>query len=100
MKVAKEFSMSNLREQKPVVPCTFPVNNPNLQPECLGTLQGYIRLACHGCGVQYDRREVEEYTHPTAIHVSRFVCLQGHLGEARRLWVPDLPKRSSRSRIP
>jgi hypothetical protein len=41
--------------------------DPSLKPEGLGKHQGYIRLACHACGVQYDRREVEEYTHPTAM---------------------------------
>ena len=80
--------MSDEREQKPVLPCTLPVNNPSLAPEGFGKHQGYIRLPCYACGVQYDRREVEEYTHPHAIHVACFVCPKEHLGEARRLWEP------------
>jgi hypothetical protein len=80
--------MSDEREFRPVLSCTLPVNDPSLKPEGLGKHQGYIRLACHACGVQYDRREVEEYTHPTAMHVSRFVCPKGHLGEDRRVWEP------------
>jgi hypothetical protein len=72
----------------PVPPCTLPINDPSLKPEGLGKHQGYIRLACYACGVQYDRREVEEYTHPHALHVSRFVCPKGHLREDRRIWEP------------
>jgi hypothetical protein len=65
--------MSNLREQKPVLSCTLPVKNPSLPPGGFGKRQGYARVPCHACGVQY-RREIEEYSHPFAIHVSRFVC--------------------------
>jgi hypothetical protein len=81
-------SMPDLREQKPVLPCTLPVNNPNLVPEVFSGRGGYSRVPCHGCGVQYDRREIEQYSHPYAIHVSRFTCPRGHLGEARRVWEP------------
>jgi hypothetical protein len=65
--------MSNLREQKPVLPCTLPVHDPSLAPEGFGERQGYARVPCYACGVQYDRREIEEHSHPNAIHVSRFV---------------------------
>jgi hypothetical protein len=80
--------MSELREQKRVMPRTLPVNNPNLALEGFGTHLGYSRVPCHACGVQYDRREIEQYSHLHAVHVSRFVCPRGHLGEARRLWQP------------
>jgi hypothetical protein len=83
--------MSDERELQPVEPCKLPVNDPSLKPEGLGKHQCYIRLACHAGGVQYDRREVEEYTHPTAMHVSRFICPKGHLGEDRRIWEPVPP---------
>ena len=75
-----------------VQPCTLPVNNPNLEPEWFGPVAtggkgwAYIRIPCLDCGVQYDRREVEEHSHPTALHVSRFKCPKGHLGETRREW--------------
>ena len=49
-----------------------------------------VRVPCDGCGIQYDRREIEEYSHPHALHVLRFVCPKGHLCEARRLWEPAL----------
>ena len=49
------------------------MNDPSLKPEGHGEHQGYIRLASHD-GVQYDRREVEEYSHPHAIHVAQFVA--------------------------
>jgi hypothetical protein len=80
--------MSNSREQKPVLPCTLPINDPSLAPEGFGTHLGFSRVPCHACGVQYDRREIEQYSHPHAVHVSRFVCPRGHLGEARRVWEP------------
>jgi hypothetical protein len=80
--------MSVEREQKHVQPCTLPVSNPRLEPEELGKHQGYIRVVCYACGVQYDRREIEEYSHPFAHHVSNFMCPKGHLDEARRLWKP------------
>jgi hypothetical protein len=69
--------MSDLREQKPVLACTLPVNNPNLAPEIFNGRGCYSRVPCHACGVQYDRREIEQYSHPHAIHVSRFVCPRG-----------------------
>jgi hypothetical protein len=37
--------MSNLREQKPVVPCTLPVKDPSLPPEGFGKRQGYAPCA-------------------------------------------------------
>jgi hypothetical protein len=83
--------MSNERELKPVPPCLLPVNNLlNLEPEYFGERlgHGYVRVPRKACGVQYDRREIEEYSHPYAHHVSSFMCPKGHLGEARRLWAP------------
>jgi hypothetical protein len=85
--------MSDQRELRPVQPCTLPVNDPSLEPEGFGERQGYARVPCYACGVQYDRREIEEYSHPHAIHVSPFVCPKSHLGEARRIWEPVLQLR-------
>jgi hypothetical protein len=48
----------------------------------------HVRVPRDACGVQYDRREVEEYSHPHAIHVAQFVCPKGHLNEERRIWEP------------
>jgi hypothetical protein len=69
------------------------VNNLNLEPEYFGERLGwaYVRVPCKACGVQYDRREIEEYSHPYAHHVSSFMCPNGHLGEARRIWEPVPP---------
>lgn len=82
--------MSNPQELKRVPPCTLPVNNLILEPEYFGERLGlgYVRVPCTACGVQYDRREIEEYSHPFAHHVSNFMCPRGHLGEARRVWEP------------
>ena len=82
--------MPNERELKPVPPCTLPVNNLSLEPEYFGERLGwaYLRVPCKACGVQYDRREIEEYSHAYAHHVSSFMCPKGHLGEARRIWGP------------
>jgi hypothetical protein len=91
MKIAKGIQMSDERELKPVPPCTLPVNNLNLEPEYFGERLGwaYVRVPCRACGVQqYDRREIEEYSHAYAHHVSSFMCPKGHLGEARRIWEP------------
>lgn len=89
-KIAKEIPMSDERELKPVPPCLLPVNNLDLEPEYFGERLGwaYVRVPCKACGVQYDRREIEEYSHPYAHRVSSFMCPDGHLGEARRLWEP------------
>jgi hypothetical protein len=83
-------SMPNERELKRVPPCLLPVNNLSLEPEYFGERLGrdYVRVPCKACGVQYDRREIEEYSHPYAHHVSSFMCPKGHLGEARRIWEP------------
>ena len=83
-------SMPNNRELKRVPRCLLPVNNLNLEPEYVGERLGwaYVRVPCKACGIQYDRREIEEYSHPYAHHVSCFLCPKGHLGEARRLWEP------------
>jgi hypothetical protein len=82
--------MPNERELKPVSPCLRRVNNLGLEPESFG--EGldwaHLRVPCKACGVQYDRREIEEYSHPYAHHVSSFMCPKGHLGEARRIWEP------------
>ena len=86
--VAKGNPMSDQRELRPVQPCILPVNDPSLAPEYFNGRGGYSRVPCHACGVQHDRREIEQYPHPHAIHVSRFMCPKGHLGEARRLWEP------------
>jgi hypothetical protein len=37
--------MSDLREQKPILPCTLPVNDPSLEPEGFGTHLGYAGSA-------------------------------------------------------
>jgi hypothetical protein len=50
--------MSDERDQKSILPCTPAENNPRLEPEGFGALQGYVRVACYACGVQYDRREL------------------------------------------
>jgi hypothetical protein len=40
---------------------------------------GWIRVHCEECGIDYDIREIEnEATHPTANHVARFDCPNGH----------------------
>ncbi len=82
--------MSEPKELKRVAPCTLPINNLTLEPEYLGERLdwGFVRVPCKACGVQYDRREIEEYSHPFAHHVSRFMCPKGHPGEARRIWGP------------
>jgi hypothetical protein len=60
------------------------------EPEYLSWLpggMGYIMIRCSQCGVDYDRRDVTEHgSHPSAIHVSRFTCPQGHSTENRRMW--------------
>lgn len=68
-----------------VPPCTLPINDPSLKPEGLGKHQGNVRVACHACGVQYDRREVEGFA-PACDPRSRFVCPKGHLAQDRRVW--------------
>jgi hypothetical protein len=75
--VAKgKISMPEQRELRPVPPCTLPVNNLSLEPEYFGERpgRGYVRVPCKACGAQYDRREIEEYSHPYAHHVSSFMC--------------------------
>jgi hypothetical protein len=48
---------------------------------------GYIVIRCSQCGIDYDRREVTEHgSHPSALHVARFTCPQGHRTENRRIW--------------
>jgi hypothetical protein len=48
--------------------CLLPVNNLSLGPEYFGERlgRGYVRVPCKACGVQYDRREIEEHSHPHA----------------------------------
>jgi hypothetical protein len=74
----------------PVEPCTLPINNPSLKPQYFGEKFGWahVRVPCKACGVQYDRREVEEYTRKYAMHVAQFVCPMGHLNEERRIREP------------
>ena len=51
------------------------MNNLNLEREYFGERLGwaYVHVPCKACGVQYDRREVEEYTQLTRC-MSRNLC--------------------------
>jgi hypothetical protein len=45
-----------------------------------------ILVHCDDCATDYDLAEVvNETTHPSARHVARFECPQGHQCEARRI---------------
>jgi hypothetical protein len=59
------------------------------KPIVLDGKQGWIRVHCKECGVDYDIREIlNETTHPHAVHVARFDCPKGHHCEARRVFIP------------
>ena len=40
---SQSISMPNLREQKPVLPCILPINNPSLEPETFNGHGGFSR---------------------------------------------------------
>jgi hypothetical protein len=75
-------------------PCTYPVHPPIPAPQQIGKLgAGWIRVVCHTCKLQYDADQVENYRHPTLLHVSRVRLPPRYIAASRQVFtsVDDKP---------
>jgi hypothetical protein len=86
--IAKEPQYQTRVSRSRYYPALFPSTTPAWSPR-----PSTGAVASPVCPVMraefsHDRREIEEYSHPFAHHVSNLMCPEGHVGEARRVWEP------------